>query len=86
MILILTMYISQTVRVALDWYGGWLTYVKYSGSNDQALATIIISEESPLILIDTFAVENLFITVSLGIADSIMVLHLTFCRANNSSR
>ena len=74
-VLILIMYISQTVRVALDWYEGWLTYVKYSGSNDQALATIILSQESPQMWIHIYAVEGLLVTVNLGIADSIMVFN-----------
>ena len=75
MILILAMYINETVMVVLDWYLAWLAYVKYGGSNDRALSVILLSEESPLTVINIVAVNNLFVTVRIGIADSIMVFH-----------
>ena len=75
MILILVMYISETVRVALDWYLGWLTYVTFSGSEDQAVASFLVSEETPL---NIAAVGTFLVTIKLSIADSIMVFHLIF--------
>ena len=78
LILILVMYINQTILVAFTWYTGWLAYVKYSSSNDQALAMISPSEESPSTVLNLDAVAVLLASIRLGIADSIMVFHLIF--------
>jgi hypothetical protein len=83
MILILVMYISETARVALDWYLGWLTYITFSGSDEQAVAGFLISEETPL---NIAAVGALLVTIKLSIADSIMVFHFIFCLFCNSDK
>jgi hypothetical protein len=77
MILILVMYINETVTIALDWYLAWLAYVKYSASNDQALAILLLGDDTPLTVLNIAAVHILLITIKVGIADSIMVFHLT---------
>ena len=89
MILILVMYIVETVLVAFDWYSGWLAYVQYSGSEEQAVTMFITSEETPLTVINMVLVQVLFVTIRLGIADSIMVIHLIrllFCNSNEVFR
>jgi hypothetical protein len=89
MVLLLVMYVNQTVQVAFIWYFGWLAYVKYSGSNDQALAVFYSSEETPLTELYITAVYLLLTTLRLGIADSIMVIHLmicSFCTSNQLLR
>jgi hypothetical protein len=85
MALILVMYINDTALSALDWYLGWLAYVKYSGSEDQVAALFGLSEETPLTVLYIGAVTNLLETLKLGIADSIMVIHLGFCLFSNSN-
>ena len=77
MILILVMYINDSARVSLNWYLGWLTYVKYSGSEDQALAVFFSSEETSLTVLNMLAATNLLTTLGIGIADSIMVIHFS---------
>jgi hypothetical protein len=79
MTLILAMYIIETVTVALSWYTGWLAYVKYSGSNNQAMAVIVISEDTPLTVLNINAVTSFLVTLRLGIADSIMVMRVILC-------
>jgi hypothetical protein len=80
LILVLAMYINETVVAALNWYLGWLAYVKYSGSNDQALAVILLSEDTPLTVLNINGVTTFMIIIRLGIADSIMViLNLLMC-------
>jgi hypothetical protein len=79
MILILVMYINESALVALNWYSGWLGYVKYSSSNDQSLAVFVETEETSLPVLYIIAVTNLFGTVRLGIADSIMVMYFRVC-------
>jgi hypothetical protein len=86
MVLILVMYINESALTALDWYLGWLAYVKYSGSEDQATAIFWATEETPLTVLYIFAVSNLLETLKLGIADSIMVSHFRFCLFFNSSQ
>ena len=86
MILILVMYINESALVALNWYMGWLGYVKYSSSHDQAVAVVIETEETPLTVLNMIAVTNLLATLRLGIADSIMVIHFRFCVFSNSNR
>jgi hypothetical protein len=71
MILILAMYIEETVLMAANWYFGWLAFVKYSSSNDQATAVYFFSEETPLTVVNMTGVTNLLTTLKLGIADSI---------------
>jgi hypothetical protein len=83
--LILVMYINETALVSLNWYRGWLGYVKYSSSEDQVVAIFATSEETPLTELYMFAVTNLFTTLRLGIADSIMVIHFILCLLSNSS-
>jgi hypothetical protein len=78
LILILIMYLNEIVLVALNWYLEWLTYVKYSGSEDQATAILFTSEETPLTVLYIIAVTSLLATLRLGVADSIMVLTLYF--------
>ena len=75
MILILVMYINESALVALNWYLGWLAYVKYSSSNDQALAVFFLSEETPSTVLNITSVTLLLRSLRLGIADSIMVIH-----------
>jgi hypothetical protein len=79
MVLILVMYINESALAALNWYWGWLGYVKYSGSEDQAEAIFLPSEETPLTVLHMYAVAKLSVTLKLGIADSIMVIHFRFC-------
>jgi hypothetical protein len=79
MILILIMYIIESAVVAVVWYFGWLAYVKYSGSEDQAAAIFWSSEETPLIVLYMDAATSLLATLKLGIADSIMVIQFQFC-------
>ena len=79
MILILAMYINETVLITLNWYLDWLAYVKYSGSEDQAAAMFIPSEETPLIVLNMIGVSYILRTIRLGIADSIMVICLISC-------
>ena len=86
MILIFVMYINETALVAFNWYFGWLAYVKYSGSNDQALAVFSASDETPLTVLHIFGVTFLLATLRLGIADSIMVIHIRFCVFSNSNQ
>jgi hypothetical protein len=89
MILILAMYIVETVLVAFDCYLGWLAYVQYSGSEEQAVAMFITSEDTPLIVINMILIQLLFVTIRLGIADSIMVFHkilYSFCDSNEAFR
>jgi hypothetical protein len=74
--LIVAMFINQTVSVVLDFYSEWLAYVKYSESNDRALSVLVGTEETPLAVLNIIAVENLILTIKLGIADSIMVSSL----------
>jgi hypothetical protein len=76
MVLISVMYINQTILVVLRWYLAWLAYVKYSDSNDRALAVILLSENTPLVVFYIAAVETLLVTIRLGVADSMMVFHL----------
>jgi hypothetical protein len=86
MILILVMYINQSALVAVIWYLGWLAYVKHSGSEDQATAIFLPSEETPLTVLNITAVTTLLVTLKLGIADSIMVVQLIFCLFSNSNQ
>jgi hypothetical protein len=86
MILIFVMYISESALVAVNWYLGWLAYVKYSSSENQAAAIVWESENTPLTVLYIGAVTYLLLTLRLGIADSIMVLHLTFCLFSNSNQ
>jgi hypothetical protein len=86
MILILVMYINESALVALNWYMGWLGYVKYSGSEDQAAAIFFDSEETPLTVLYIEGVTYLLVTLRLGIADSIMVIHFRFCLLVNSNQ
>ena len=79
MTLVLAMYVNETVVAALNWYLGWLAFVKYSGSNDQALAVFFFSEETPRTVLYMNDVAVLVATLRLGIADSIMVSHFRFC-------
>jgi hypothetical protein len=79
MIPIFVMYINESALTVVHWYFGWLAYVKSSGSEDQAAAIVWASEETPLTVLYLFAVTNLLTTLKLGIADSIMVLHLRSC-------
>jgi hypothetical protein len=79
MVLILVMYINESALAVLDWYCGWLAYVKYSGSEDQAAAILVLSEETPLTMLNINSVTYLLATLRLGIADSIMVIHFRFC-------
>jgi hypothetical protein len=83
-VLILAMHINESALLALNWYWGWLAYVKYSGSTD-SLALFVTSEETPLIVLYTSAADNLLLTFKLGIADSIMVIRFGFCVSFNSS-
>jgi hypothetical protein len=83
MILILVMYTNESAQVAVNWYMGWLACVKYSSSADQAVAIYSPSEETPLTVVYMQAGTTLLGTLRLGIADSIMVLHLTFCLFSN---
>jgi hypothetical protein len=83
MVLILVMFINESALAALDWYCGWLAYVEYSGSEDQAAAIFMPSEETPLTVLDMVAITSLLTTLRLGIADSIMVLPLRFCLLSN---
>jgi hypothetical protein len=85
MVLILIMYINETALVTLDWYMSWLTYVKYSGLEDQAAAVIVTSEDTPLTTFYMIGVANLLTTLRLSIADSIMVTHFilrALCHSN----
>ena len=74
------MYINESAQIALNWYTGWLGYVKYSSSNDQALAVFLLSEETPLAVLNINGVTTFLIIVRLGIADSILVVfNLILC-------
>jgi hypothetical protein len=86
MALILVMYINESALTALNWYLGWLAYVKYSGSEDQAAAIFLLSEETPLTVLYIGGVTYLLTTLRLGIADSIMVIHFRFCLFYNSNQ
>jgi hypothetical protein len=86
MILILVMYINESALAALNWYLGWLAYVKSSSSEDQAAAIFFQSEETPLTVLYMAGVTYLLATLRLGIADSIMVFHLIFCLFSNSNQ
>ena len=83
MTLILVMYIIESAMVSVNWYMGWLGYVKYSSSNDQALAVFVPSEETPLTVLYMIAVVSLLGTLRLGIADSIMVIHFILYTFSN---
>jgi hypothetical protein len=86
MILILVMYANQTVVVAINWYLEWLAlFVTYSGSKDQAVIVYDVSEETPLTVLNIIGVSSLFLTVRLGIADSIMVFDLILYLSWNSN-
>ena len=78
MMVILVMYINESALVALNWYLGWLGYVKYSSSIDQAVAVWNSSEDTSLTELNIAAVSNLLTTLRLGIADSIMVINFRF--------
>jgi hypothetical protein len=86
MILILVIYINQSTLIAVNWYRGWLGYVKYSGSEDQAVAIFLPMEETPLTVLYMYAVTSFITTLKLGIADSIMVIHFRFCLFSNSNQ
>ena len=75
MTLIVAMYINQAIHVSINWYLSWLAYIKYGGSSE-AMAMFTQTEEIPLTVIILFAVENLLVTIRLGIADSIMVFFI----------
>jgi hypothetical protein len=79
MMLLFVMYINQSVLAALNWYLAWLAYVKYSASNDQALAVYLPSEETPLRVLNITATINFLAIFRLGVADSIMVFRTTHC-------
>jgi hypothetical protein len=86
MVLILVMYVNQTILVALNWYLGWLAYVKDSCSNVQALAVFFPSEDTPLALLNMTAVITILGTLRIGIADSIMVIDFSLCVFSNSNQ
>jgi hypothetical protein len=86
MVLILVMYINESALAALDWYLGWLAYVKYGGSEDQAAAIVGLPEKTPLTVLYIDSVSFLLATLRLGIADSIMVIHFRFCLFSNSNQ
>ena len=72
-VLIVAMYIDQTIHVGISWYLSWLTYYKYAGSS-KALAVFLETKDTPLTVLNLTAMTNLLITIRLGIADSILVL------------
>jgi hypothetical protein len=76
MILILVIYTMETVEQVFGWYGIFLAFIKYRGSDDEALAVFISSPDTPLSLLYMGAVNALFSTLRLVIADSIMVFVL----------
>jgi hypothetical protein len=86
MILIFVMYTIESALVAVNWYLGWLAYVKHSSSEDQAAAIFWASQETPLTVLNMFAVTFLLGILRLGIADSIMVHCLRGCLFSNSNQ
>jgi hypothetical protein len=84
--LILVMYIGQSAGTAVNWYCGWLAFVKYSGSPDQAAAIFWPSEETPLTVLKMTAVIYLIAALRIGIADSILVSYLRFWVFSNSNQ
>jgi hypothetical protein len=88
MVLIFIMYINESALAALNWYLGWLAYVKYSGSDDQAAAISIYwtSTETPSTVLNIDGVTYLLATLRLGIADSVMVIHYRFRLFSNSNQ
>ena len=74
MLLILAMYINQTALEILQCYLDYLAFVKSSGlSEDQADDMVVSFHETPLTVLNILAVIDLLTSVTLGIADSIMV-------------
>jgi hypothetical protein len=73
MMLIIAMYVNQTIRVSIEWYLSWFAYINDNGSSE-AVATFAQTKETPLRVLYLVAATILLDIIKLGIADSIMVL------------
>jgi hypothetical protein len=77
MMLIAAMYINQSITISIDWYLSWLAYIKYGGSSE-AVSVSYATEDTPMTVLNLFAVQALLESIKVGIADSIMVFILTW--------
>ena len=73
MMLLIIMYMNQTALVSINWYLIWLAFIKYCGSNDEAVAMLSAGETTPLRVLDLIAVTSLLGTIRMGIVGSMMV-------------
>jgi hypothetical protein len=72
MMLIVVMYVNQSILLSIDCYLSWLAYIKYGGSHE-AVAVFYQTKDTPVRVLYLLAVIELLETIRLGIADSIMV-------------
>ena len=75
MMLIVAMYVNQSILISINWYLSWLSHIKYGGV-PEAVAFLYQTEDTPFTLLYLIGTENLLVTIRLAIADSIMVLVL----------
>jgi hypothetical protein len=76
MMLIIAMYVNETIHISIQWYLSWLEYIKYGDSSD-TVALFTQTGDTPFTVLVLIAVENILQTIRLGIADSIMVFSLS---------
>jgi hypothetical protein len=73
MVLIVLMFVLQTISNVCNWYITWLAFIYYGDAPDQALDALRVDETTSLSLLVIGSMFDLISTLRLAIADSIMV-------------
>jgi hypothetical protein len=83
LILILSLFVSQTIHAVYYWYFIWLAFIQNGSTSDQTMTVMTASPALGSSLLAVFGVMDFMLTVSIGIADSILVsalfLHCGVC-------